>query len=433
VVRNILLIIILFAFISGCDKKPEIQKKVEFIKTGSGYQLFRNGEPFYVKGAVAWNRFDLIKAYGGNAVRTGARKERLDWADSLGLACMVNLPVRSERAGMNYDDTAAVNKQFERIISIIEENKGRDCILFWSLGNELDWIPPGVPYNRKVWTHLNELAIKIHEIDPDHPVMTTIGSVHKEVVDAFLDGAPEIDLLGFNEYGNILKLSSWIREFGWKKPYVLTEWGPSGFWQVPVTSWKAPIEETSSVKADLYLKRYEEAILADKELCLGSFVFLWNQHQERTHTWFGMFDENWNHSEAVNVMQYVWSGKWPVNRAPRIDSILIDEKTAYANIFLEKGSRHSSTVYTHDPDNDLLTFSWEILHEGTNFPYGGQGEEKPPEVNGLIMDTTKPKIEFNAPGQDGPYRLFVYIYDGAKHFATANMPFYVGKYSETLE
>ncbi|MBL7111999.1 MAG: hypothetical protein ISS19_08670 [Bacteroidales bacterium] len=406
--------------------KPETNPgiKVEIVKNESGYQLTRNGEPFYIKGAVAWNKFDLIRLYGGNAVRTSTRGNRLELADSLGLTCMVNLPVRAERDGMDYNDSLAVKEQFEKVIGMVEKYKGLECVLFWSLGNELDWIPPGVPNNKKVWTHLNNLAIKIHEIDPDHPVMTTIGSVHKEVMDDFIKGAPEIDLLGFNEYGNILELADRIREFGWTKPYVFTEWGPSGFWQVPLTSWDAPIEETSSMKAELYKLRYEEAILADHEMCLGSFVFLWNQHQERTHTWFGMFDKDWNETEAVGVMQYEWTGEWPDNSAPGLDSIFIDDHTAYGSIILKAGSSHTGSVYTSDPDGDTLFFSWEILSEGTKFPYGGRGEEKPPVVPGLIEDSTKQFIQFKAPESEGAYRLFVYIYDGHNHFATANIPFY---------
>jgi hypothetical protein len=420
-----LISVLLIITMDGCLREPDLAVTID--KTGTGYLLLRKGSPFYIKGAVAWNRFDLVRQYGGNAVRTACRDELLDQADNLGLACMVNLPVRAERSGMDYNDSVAVKEQFDKIIRLVEKNKQRECVLFWSLGNELDWIPPGIPYNLKIWTHLNELAVKIHETDPDHPVMTTIGSVHKKVLQEFMNEAPELDLLGINEYGDILKLAGRLREFGWTKPYVLTEWGPTGFWQVPHTDWYAPIEETSTMKADLYKKRYEEAILADSGMCLGSFAFLWNQHQERTHTWFGMFDKDWKETEAVGVMQYEWSGKWPENLSPRIDSVFIDDQTAYDNIFLAMGSRHSATVYAHDPDNDPLTFSWEILREGTRFPYGGQGEEQPPVVNGLIADPAGSMIRFKTPPAIGPYRLFVYIYDGQNHIATANIPFYAGR------
>ena len=39
---------------------------------GDGWQLLKDGQPFYVQGAVGWNRFDVLRACGGNAVRTRA-------------------------------------------------------------------------------------------------------------------------------------------------------------------------------------------------------------------------------------------------------------------------------------------------------------------------------------------------------------------------
>lgn len=44
--------------------------------------------------------------------------------------------------------------------------------MFWNVGNELDWIPPGVPHHPDLWQRLNDVARAIKEIDPHHPVMT---------------------------------------------------------------------------------------------------------------------------------------------------------------------------------------------------------------------------------------------------------------------
>jgi hypothetical protein len=94
---------------------------------------------------------------------------------------------------------------------------------------------------------------------------------------------------------------------------------------------------------------------------------------------------------------------------------------------LTPGRQYKTVVFTHDPDSDSLYYSWEILREGTDFPYGGQREKKPPAVPGLIVDSTIQKICFKAPEERGPYRLFVYIYDRNNHYATANIPFFAGK------
>jgi hypothetical protein len=62
--------------------------------------------------------------------------------------------------------------------------------------------------------------------------------------------------------------------------------------EVPLTQWGAPIENNSTVKAGFYKERYQNSILPLKGQCLGSFVFLWGQKQERTPTWYGTFLED---------------------------------------------------------------------------------------------------------------------------------------------
>ncbi len=237
--------------------------------------------------------------------------------------------------------------------------------------------------------------------------------------------SPDLDLLGVNEYGDLVKIPEWLRRFGWQKPYVVTEWGPTGFWQVPKTAWKAPVEETSSMKAAKYKERYEQTIAADKGRCLGSYVFLWRQHQERTHTWFGMFDASGLETEAVDVMHFEWTDRWPENRTPRLDSVKIGRLTAYDNVYLQPGQTYTAQVWVNDRDKDTIRYHWEILPEGNSFPYGGNGEKRPAAVPGLIPETNRSEIRFSSPDKEGAYRLFVYAFDGNGHWATANIPFYV--------
>ena len=65
-----------------------------------------------------------------------------------------------------------------------------------------------------------------------------------------------MDLLGINTYGDIGTVTELARKH-WRKPYVLAEWGPTGHWQVPKTEWRAPLEQTSSEKAQVIRQRYE--------------------------------------------------------------------------------------------------------------------------------------------------------------------------------
>ena len=44
--------------------------KVELVRTADGWQLQRDGKPFFVKGAGGTERLDLLAAAGANSVRT---------------------------------------------------------------------------------------------------------------------------------------------------------------------------------------------------------------------------------------------------------------------------------------------------------------------------------------------------------------------------
>ena len=72
----------------------------------------------------------------------------------------------------------------------------------------------------------------------------------------------------------------------------------------------------------------------DTTLCLGSYVFLWGQKQERTPTWYGIFTESGEATESVDVMQYLWTGEWPDNRSPQIVSFLLENQEAVQSITL---------------------------------------------------------------------------------------------------
>ena len=121
--------------------------------------------------------------------------------------------------------------------------------------------------------------------------------------------SPDLDLLSFQLYGDIDKLPKYLADSGYTGAYTVSEWGATGHWESPCTDWGRPIEANSSDKASAYKTRYLDFIAADKAQCLGSFVFLWGQKQERTPTWYGVFLENGRHTEAAQIMHQLWTGK----------------------------------------------------------------------------------------------------------------------------
>ena len=432
-----LIILIVFA---SCNKKPQVNEKedsplkVEITREGDRFQMYVNGDPYFIKGArtLRTRYMDKVAEYGGNAVRIGSRgnvKEVLDEAHRLNLTVLFGLPVQAERNGFDYSDEISVEEQFNKVKEIVETYKDHPALLMWAIGNELDHIPGDKDYDLNMWNAVNDIAIMIHEVDGNHPAMAVVGRGKNEKMKDIVERCTDVDLLGINTYADIAEVPGWLREYNWDRPFAVTEWGPSGHWQVPRTKWGVVIEETSTEKAKVYQERYEKVIKAEP-WCVGSYVFLWTSNrQERTHTWYNMFHDDGSEKGAVEVMQYQWTGKWPENRTPKIISIQINGLDALDNISLQAETEHKAHVNIIDPDDDDLNIEWELVPENKKFgAYAGQGETKPPTVEGAIIKQKEggKTIQFRVPGEKGGnFRMFVYANDGNNNVAVANIPFHI--------
>ena len=399
--------------------------KVEVHALGNGqYELLRGGRPYFVKGAGGSGYQHRLAAYGGNSLRTWSTQGAdriLDSARANGLTVMLGLDMARERHGFDYNDTAAVGQQLRRVRAEVLKYKDDPAVLLWGIGNELN-----LDYtNPKVWDAVNEVAKMIHTVDPNHPATTVLAGVKQQEIDYLKARCPALDLLAVNTYGDLPALPQQLRDYGWSLPYLVCEWGPTGHWEGPQTPWKASVEETSSQKAAVYQSRYEAAIAKDKGHCLGSYVFLWGQKQERTPTWYGVFTEDGHESEVVDVLQHLWTGQWPQNRAPHISAFLLDGKPATANLYLQPGRAYPVAAPVTDPDQDRLTYRYELLPESTDLGQGGDRESRPGPVAGALTGAPGPQMTLKAPAKTGAYRLFVYATDGHNNVATANIPFFV--------
>ena len=78
-----------------------------------------------------------------------------------------------------------------------------------------------------------------------------------------------------------------------------------------------------------------------------------------------------------------------------------------------------------DTDDDPLVYRWEIMKESNTAATGGDAEEVPEVIQGLIKSDPSANVTFNAPKDKGAYRLFIYVDDNHEHTAHANIPFYV--------
>ena len=411
------------------NKSTEGPARVTIDKTNGQYVLSVNDQPFYINGAgLEFGNISALAKHKGNSFRTwrtdngqNTALEILDEAHKHGLMVTMGIEVARERHGFDYNDQKAVTSQLERIRKEVIALKDHPALLIWAIGNELN-----LRYtNPKVWDAVNDISQMIHQVDPNHPTTTTLAGISRREVQEIKERAPDLDILSFQVYGKLEQLPKQVRDYGWDGPYMVTEWGATGHWEVPRTSWGVPIEENSSVKAKNYLKRYQNSIQKDTAQCIGSYVFLWGQKQERTPTWYGIFTEDGSATESVDVMEYLWTGNWPQNRSPIIESFQLNNKDAYSNIKLAANQSYQAEVKSSDPDGDKLAYSFEIIHESTDLKDGGDLENRPETVHWNRKKLKEGMIEFSVPDVKGAYRIFVYVHDGNEHVATANIPFFV--------
>ena len=402
---------------------------VELVYQDGRYQLLRGGEPYSIKGAGLQN-MDMgeFASHGGNSIRTWSSHnnnqtglEILDEAYRHGVTVALCIEIARERHGFDYDDEQAVAAQLEFARGEVLKYKDHPALLAWIIGNE-----PNLFFkNPKVFDAINDISKMIHQLDGNHPTTTALAGFNAELAGLIENRSPDLDFVSIQLYAGLVELPALLEEIGFDKPYFVTEWGAIGHWEVPKTPWAAPIEHHSSDKADNYLKGYQVAIASDPEHAIGAYVFKWGQKQERTPTWYGIFLEDGTQTEAVDVMQYIWTGAWPDNRSPRVDGFVLDSKTAYDGVVLSPGRPYEAVVSVSDPDGDELRFRWEIMRESAATQEGGDPEEVPEVLPGLIEGGETNVVDVTAPGQAGAYRLFVYIYDGQGNAGHANIPFLV--------
>jgi Beta-galactosidase/beta-glucuronidase len=408
----------------SCTAKTE-QGIVIKEKNGK-YELFIDGVPTYINGVGGTNRLDIAADNGANAFRTWGGsveniKRQIELAKQYNMYIMQGIGMTKDSA--SYFDEAYKERIRAEVKTLAETFKDDPNILVWGIGNEIDLGNANIP---EAWKFVNELAEIIKSIDKKHLVSTIIAH-SKKALDLIGEHAPALDVLGINSYGAINGVEKMVNESKYNGAYFITEWGPTGHWEMPKTSWRAPIEQTSEEKRIVYEDRYNKSI-GGANACLGSFVFLWGQKEERTPTWYSMFVESnvegmplkGEKTPQVEAMQRVWTKKELTQTAPVIHKFTIDGKQAAESITMPKGKAFTANVDVTDKQGDKLTYVWEILHEATVLGFGGSREPRPDRYGEAITaDNNSQTFTISEAGQ---FRVYIYVLDNTGFVATANIP-----------
>lgn len=425
------LMVAAFLYIFRGQNSYEKTGKIHIEKTDDGFRLIKDGEPFHIKGAsgsVAY--LENLKNAGGNTIRfydTINLKEKLDKAQEYGMAAIVDIPLPALSKHYDPYDTPIKKQRYKNIVrSFVAKYRNHPSLLMWILGNEIHF--PSLSNAKGFAGYYNELVHVVKQTDPNHPVTTAIPQSGRHLI-LNLWYRTDLDLIAINTFGGVKELEKDLRQIRllWDGPYIISEWNDEGPWSELVTTWGAPIEPTSSKKAERLVQVYDDHILPLNDRCLGSLAFYWGHKHERTHTWFSMFLENGEKTPSYFAMEQIFKNdSFSHYSGPELDFLMLNRYGPQESMILTGGQENTADVFFDAPECDSISISWEILPEIWDpSQFENNKEVKPPSLNYLILETNDNLVRFRTPEEEGPYRIFTYIKDQKGNVATANFPFYV--------
>lgn len=392
----------------------------KLIQKDGKWQLIRDGKPFIIKGAGGSGPLQTLRDRGGNSNRTwGADniQNQLDEAQKLGMTYTVGIWLGHTEHGFNYSDDKAVADQFERAKAAIDRYKDHPAVLAWGIGNEMEGYKAET--DPKMWAAVQQIAAYAHKVDPNHPTMTVIAEIGGDKIKKINELCPDIDIVGINSYGGGPSIAERYPKAGGVKPYVMTEFGPAGTWEIGKNAWGAPNELSSTAKAESYAATWNQSI-KNKPLALGGYAFTWGFKQEATATWYGMLLPDGEMLGAADAMTEIWTGAPPKERVPLIHALKLESEPKAA-----PGATVKASLDATDPDNDAIQVKWTLQYDPMIDSVGGDTQATPPTFPEAIVASSNKEVTLTMPKYGGGYRLFAFVTDGKGGAAVANVPLLV--------
>lgn len=319
-------------------------------------------------------------------------------------------------------DKRALEKYEEKVLSYVTSHVDNQSIIAWNIGNETygllkkHFAKPYLNLNRIAYLKfLENLAVKIHAIDPERPIFSSEEHDQLRLMSTIRDFsifAPSIDVIGVNSYyrENISMLHEIVSQSDTLRPYAVTEFGPNGYWNKQYGSFyndSILLEEGSLAKAEWYAEQWLDFIQANKGHLLGGVAYSWRDRYEGTATWFGLTDFEGRLKPAYHALSRVWKGEGGGN-IHDMPEVNIVGHWYPAN----PGQKYWVSSATTNDYQGELKYSWEILNEET--------WEKIDAISQTLLDNKFVEIEI--PSGKARYRVYVYATDGVGNVYTASRP-----------
>ncbi|MFD0662603.1 discoidin domain-containing protein [Thermocatellispora tengchongensis] len=383
--------------------------------TGSqgNWRLEVNGAPYEIRGltygppqAAADGYMRDLKAMGVNTIRTWGVDDThtpalLDTAARHGIKVIVGHWLNQ---GADYvNDTAYKTSVKNEIVARVNALKNRQGVLMWDVGNEViltmqdHGLPADVVEQRRVAyaKFVNEVAEAIHAADPNHPVTSTDAYTHAWTY--YKAHTPALDLLAVNSYGAIHTVKDdWIKG-GHTRPYIVTEAGPDGEWEVPDDVNGVPDEPDDLEKREMYRASWN-AIRGHTGVALGATQFHYGLENDFGGVWLNIVPGGWRR-HGYHALKEAYSGQEPANTPPEITAMRVGSQTA-----VPAGGTFTVEADVTDPDGDPVRYNLMFSDKHIT---GNRG------LSHVRFTQTGPgTFSVTAPERMGVWKVYVYAFDG---------------------
>ena len=393
-----------------------LSAQITIKKIGPNWNLTVNGKPFKIKGAtfgydqdvVNYDRyFQDLKMLGVNTIRTWATDENtlqlLDAAQAHGVKAMVGIWMRHGRPGMEDDDsfnylqdTKGMEVMYNNAIQTVEAYKDHPAVLTWGVGNEV-YLNTATDEEKMAYSKfLEKTCSAIKKLDANHPIVSveawTFG------MDWWNQYVPSIDIYGLNSYGAGADfLAAELEKRGIDKPYVITEFGVTGEWDVKAEKNGIKIEPTDAQKYDAIVNGYQHWI-KNKPTCLGVYMFHYADGDEFMAPWL------FTHYRKMTRPQYwaireAYTGKKPSNQVPVIKTFALPPAEIKSKTWIPV------TLDASDAEAEKLTFSFSY-----NQRTGSR--KRRDQINPLnFRGNATDGFEIQLPEENGAIKVYVNVQD----------------------
>jgi hypothetical protein len=378
------------------------------------WQLNVNGGNYFIKGMTWGPPQDAGDAYmrdlqamGVNTIRIWGVDDTntpklLSTASQFGIKVIVGHWLNQ---GADYlNDTTYKTNTLNTIVNQVNALKGYQGVLLWDVGNEVilttqdHTYPNGatVEQERIAYAQYVEQVVQaIHAADPNHPVTST--DAWTGAWPYYKAYTPSLDLMAVNSYGAIVNVKQdWING-NYTKPYIITEGGPAGEWEVPNDLNGVPTEPTDLQKRDGYTTSWN-AILSHPGVALGGTEFHYGVENDFGGVWLNTFTGEW-HRLGYYALRQAYGGQPATNTPPQITAMTLSSQTN-----VPAGSQFTVSVNVSDPDHDTIRYAVMLSNK---YITNGTGLVTP-----IYTDNGNGTFSVTAPQALGVWKVYVYAFDG---------------------